>query len=65
MTETTRREPGYYWVRHHGESDWVIVIWWKRDGWPGPWKDEDFAEIDERRIIRQVKDVIIAGRDGS
>lgn len=52
-----KREPGYYWVKDDGE--WEIAKWF--EWYPGKceWdyfdrsrNDEDFEEIDERRIER-------------
>lgn len=48
------RHLGYYWFKYEGE--WTVAYW--SSCWELPWlytskDDEDFDEIDERRIERQ------------
>lgn len=52
------RQEGYYWVKRHGQ--WIIAVWLK-DGYYGSYwyltgtetmfKDSDFEEINENRIV--------------
>jgi hypothetical protein len=53
------REPGFYWVKPDADLDWGIVAGYGTDG---QWRmigselifpEEEFAEIDERRIQRE------------
>lgn len=54
------REEGYYWVKH-SESGWIVAHWgeaslsgcsWSIPGIEYDVYDEQFDEIDERRIVR-------------
>ena len=49
------REPGYYWVRFF--DSWSISRWagdmWLSDSDNTSHCDNDFHEIDERRIVRE------------
>jgi hypothetical protein len=54
------RESGYYWVKLGASSDfgyesaeWINECgFWQRTGIENDYVDSDFAEIDERRIVR-------------
>jgi len=57
------REPGFYWVLERGDdSEWKVAEWVRGfGGYPIPWTmtgetafvySDEFAEIDERRLVR-------------
>ena len=52
-----KRESGYYWVKSNDK--WIIAEWlplcqvWASIEYADKYKDSDFDEIDERRIVRQ------------
>jgi hypothetical protein len=55
------REPGFYWVAFTRMEPWVVAEWYIYQG-VGHWsicgseldyKDGHFAEINERRIVRE------------
>jgi hypothetical protein len=57
------REPGFYWVKHNEFKGWEIALFdvnknWTFTGWGKSFYEEEVAEIDERRIVRdeQCKD---------
>lgn len=51
------REPGFYWVKFAGY--WQVAYWsnfnisWYLASSPAQHSDNDFSEIDERRIVRE------------
>ena len=58
-----KREDGFYWVRENGANEWTIGEFVNSIGRSGGWwghgsetycTDDDLAEIDERRILRQL-----------
>lgn len=56
MKQEAKRKDGYYWCRI--KSKWFIFIYYVEfdvwyDGAENRYKDSDFDEIDERRIVRQ------------
>ena len=65
------REPGFYYVKQSKEDSWTIgeytiisgtMNWPKQKYWELlgidlHYKDSDFAEIDERRIVREREDI--------
>lgn len=58
VADPTKREPGPYWACLR-DLEWIIVEWtlsphgnYWRDG-VMRWRDSDFVEIDERRIVRE------------
>jgi hypothetical protein len=48
------REPGFYWVKW---NNWLIAEYidnkWQITGWEDDYTDDDWNEIDERRIERE------------
>lgn len=56
-TEAQMRQPGFYWVRVR-KGKWVIAEWdsivreWSCIGLAVLFRDDDFQEIDERRVER-------------
>ena len=50
------RKEGYYWCKISGH--WFIFTWYKNwyDGKENTYHDDDFEEIDERRIEREVNE---------
>lgn len=52
------RLPGHYWCKYKGE--WTVAYWsscWELPGLYTSKEDEDFSEIDERRIERQLPEL--------
>lgn len=53
------RERGHYWCRSAMPDYWSIYEWspllgkFYASGVSASWKPEEFAEIDERRIVRE------------
>jgi hypothetical protein len=55
------RKEGYYWVKRNSNDDWIIA-YWNNDCWychmddssynDDIYKDHDFEQIDEKKIIR-------------
>ena len=63
------RPPGFYWVRYGILDDWLVAEWIReshRDGKPAwylpgddaPCKPSEITEVDERRLIREVRPTI-------
>jgi hypothetical protein len=59
-----KREPGFYWVKHHFKQEWVIAEWFAEKPYEDAlywglshddryYCDSEFDEIDERRIVRE------------
>lgn len=53
-----KREPGYYWIREHGDCEFIIGFYSIHGEWYLPTKylilkDENFEEIDPTPITRK------------
>jgi len=51
------RKPGFYWVYRPAFRDWEVAEWtglvWLETGHKHMFSEDEYSEIDERRIERQ------------
>ena len=54
---TKKREEGFYWVLAFDSWD---ISWWSGTRWLSGLHDDDFQEIDERRITRDGQERLVS-----